>query len=73
MPQLLYSPNLAPAEFFPFLKMKIPMKGNRFVTIEEIKEKSKQKLFGIPKRFEDWKKVRYKCTISDEIADWKTR
>ena len=43
MPQLPYSPDLVPADFnlFPKLKMK-PMKGKRFATIEEIKENSKQ-------------------------------
>ena len=42
-------------------KLKTPMKGKRFATIEEIKSKSKQELLAIPKRsfqkcFEDWKK-----------------
>ena len=37
------------------------LNGKHFATIEEIKEKSKQKLLAIPKRsfqkcFEDWKK-----------------
>ena len=41
MPQPPYSPDLAPADFFLFPKLKTPMKGKRFATIEEIKEKSK--------------------------------
>ena len=46
MPQLPlpYSSDLAPTDFFLFPKLKTPMKGKRFATIEEIKEKSTQKL-----------------------------
>ncbi|KAA1414165.1 hypothetical protein F0U44_22385, partial [Nocardioides humilatus] len=44
MPQPPYSPHLAPADFFLFPKLKTPMKGKRFATIEAIKEKSKQVL-----------------------------
>ena len=45
MYQPSYSTDLAPANFFLFPKLKMPMKGKRFAKIEEIKEKSKQKLF----------------------------
>ena len=38
MPQPAYSPDLAPVDFFLFLKLKTPMKGKLFSTIEEIKE-----------------------------------
>lgn len=70
MPQPPYSPDLAPADFFLFPKLKTPMKGKRFATIEEIKEKSKQELLAIPKSafqkcFEDWKKRWHKCIISE--------
>ena len=40
MPQPPYSSDLAPAEFFLFPKLRTPMKGKRFATIEEMKEKS---------------------------------
>ena len=40
---------LVHADFFIFSKLKTPMKGKRLVTIEEIKERSKQELFAIPK------------------------
>ena len=33
MPQLLYSPDLAPADFFLFSKLKAPMKGKHFAMI----------------------------------------
>lgn len=48
MPQPPNSPDLASADFFLFPKLKTPMKGKRFDTIEEIKEKSKQELLAIP-------------------------
>ena len=70
MPQLSYSPDLASANFFLFPNLKTSMKGKRFPTIEEIKEKSKQKLLPIPKSafqkcFEDWKKRWHKCIVSE--------
>ena len=60
MPQPTYSPDLAPADFLLFPKLKTPIIGKRFAAIEEIKEKSKQKLLAIPKVafqkcFENWK------------------
>ena len=45
-----YSPDLTSADFFLFPKLKTPMKGKRFATIEGIKEKSKQNLLAIPKK-----------------------
>ena len=48
MPPPPYSPDLSPAHFFLFPKLKTPMKGKYFATIEEIKEESKQKLLAIP-------------------------
>ena len=61
MPPPLYSPDLVPADFFLFPKLKTLMKGKRFATFEEIKDKSKQELLAITKDafqkcFEDWKK-----------------
>ena len=49
MPQATYSPDLNPAEFSLFLKLKTQLKGKRFAKIEEIKEKSKHELLAIPK------------------------
>ncbi|KYN31622.1 hypothetical protein ALC56_14120 [Trachymyrmex septentrionalis] len=70
MPQPPYSPDLAPCDFFLFPKLKRPMKGRRYATIEEIKTASKEELNKITKNnflkfFEDWKKRWYKCIISD--------
>ena len=35
VPQPPYSPDLAPSDFWLFLKVKIPLRGNRFESIEE--------------------------------------
>ena len=69
MPQLPYSPDLAPCDFFLFPKLKKTMKGRRFGNIEEIKTESLKELNAIPKIafqkcFEDWKKRWHKCIIS---------
>ena len=69
MPQPPYSPDLAPCDFFLFPKLKRPMKGRRYATIEEIKTASKEELNKITKNyflkcFEDCKKRWHKCIIS---------
>ncbi|UYV67726.1 hypothetical protein LAZ67_5001784 [Cordylochernes scorpioides] len=56
-----YSPDLAPCDFFLFPKLKRPMKGRRYATLDEIKTASKEELKKIFKNdflkcFEDWKK-----------------
>ncbi|UYV64164.1 hypothetical protein LAZ67_2006834 [Cordylochernes scorpioides] len=62
MPQPPYSPDLAPCDFFLFPKLKRPMKGQRYATLDEIKTASKEELKEILKIdfffkcFEDWKK-----------------
>ena len=61
MPQLTYSPDLAPCDFFLFPRLKRPMKGWRFTMIEEIKTESLRELKDIPKNayqkcFEDGEK-----------------
>ena len=50
MAQPPYSPGIAPHDFFLFLKMKSAMKGQHFVTIEELKARSLSEQKGIPKR-----------------------
>jgi len=70
MPQPPYSPDLAPCDFFLFPKLKRPMKGRRFATIEEIKAASLEELKAIPKSafqkcFDDWKKRWHKCIVSE--------
>ncbi|UYV64915.1 hypothetical protein LAZ67_3002413 [Cordylochernes scorpioides] len=69
MPQPPYSPDLAPCDFFLFPKLKRPMKGRRYATLDEIKTASKEKLKKIFKNdflkcFEDWKNRWHKCIIS---------
>ncbi|UYV63271.1 hypothetical protein LAZ67_2003604 [Cordylochernes scorpioides] len=60
MPQPPYSPDLPPCDFFLFPKLKRPMKGRRYTTLDEIKTASKEELKKILKNdflkcFEDWK------------------
>ncbi|UYV68987.1 hypothetical protein LAZ67_6001900 [Cordylochernes scorpioides] len=69
MPQPPYSPDLAPCDFFLFPKLKRPMKGRRYATLDEIKTASKEELKKILKMiflkcFEDWKNRWHKCIIS---------
>jgi hypothetical protein len=45
-----YSPELAPADFFLFFKLKYTLKGRRFQTIQEITENSQTELRAIPKK-----------------------
>ena len=47
MPQPPYSPDLAPCDFFLFPKLKKPMKGRRFATVEERKTVSLEELKAI--------------------------
>ncbi|UYV65404.1 hypothetical protein LAZ67_3004252 [Cordylochernes scorpioides] len=49
MPQPPYSPDLAPCDFFLFPKLKRPMKGRRYATLDEIKTASKEELNKIDK------------------------
>jgi transposase len=65
VPQPLYSPDLAPADFFLFPKLKSNLKGRRFQTVEEIKENSLQDLRTIPQNtFQNWKKRWERCINS---------
>ena len=64
-----YSPDLAPCDFCLFPKLKRPLLGHRFDTIEEIQAESKKVLKAIleiefNKCFDDWKKCWHKCIIS---------
>ena len=64
-----YSPDLAPCDFWLFPKLKRPLRGHRFDTIEEIQAESKKALKAIPeiefnKCFYDWIKRWHKCVIS---------
>jgi hypothetical protein len=44
-----YSPDLAPCNFWLFPKLKLPLKGKRFQTVDEIKEKVTWQLIAILK------------------------
>ncbi|UYV79403.1 K02A2.6-like [Cordylochernes scorpioides] len=73
IPQPPYSPDLAPCDFFLFPKLKRPMKGRRYATLDEIKTASKEELKKIFKNdflkcFEDWKNRWHKSSslLGDE-------
>ncbi|KAL7726506.1 hypothetical protein ACLKA6_001128 [Drosophila palustris] len=67
-----YSPDMAPCDFFLFPKLKLPLRGTRFESIEDIKTNSQRELKAIPeysfkKCFDDWI-VRWKKCIASEGA-----
>ena len=69
VPQPPYSPDLAPSDFWLFPKLKRPLRGHRFESIEEIKEKLLLELKAISESdfsncFEEWKKRWQKCIVS---------
>ena len=47
-PQPPYSPDLAPCDFWLFVKLKRPLWGNRFASIEDIERESLRALKAIP-------------------------
>jgi transposase len=61
LPQPPYSPDLAPADFFFFPKIKSTLKGQRFQSVDEIEENLLEDLCAIPKNafqdcFRKWRK-----------------
>jgi len=69
VPQPPYSPDLAPADFFLFPKLKSTLKGRCFDTIDEILKNSMNELFTIPKEafqkaFQSWQKRWERCVAS---------
>jgi len=57
-----YSPDLVPADFFLFPKLKSSLKCRRFQTVEEIEVNSIRDLRAIPQN-----------TFQDALQDWKKR
>ena len=67
----MYSPDLAPCDFWLFPKLKRPFQGHLFDTIEKIQAELNKALKAIleiefNKCFDDWKKRWHKCIISGE-------
>ena len=63
------SPDIAPADFFLFPKLKLPLRGTRFQSIEDIKENSRRELKSILENafkncFDDWIIRWHECIIS---------
>ena len=70
VPQPSYPPNLAPADFFLFPKLKSTLKGHRFDTIDKIQKNSMNELFTIPKEefqkvFQSWQKRWERCVAGE--------
>ena len=68
-PHHLYSPGLAPCDFFLFPCMKCQMKGKRFSDVIEVKKKTLEVLNNVSteefqKCFQQWEKRWYKCIES---------
>jgi hypothetical protein len=66
-----YSPDLAPADFFLFAKLKSTIKGRRFQTVEDVEENSPRNLCAIPQNtfqeaFQNWKKRWEQCINGGE-------
>ena len=64
-----YSPDLVPWDFWLFPKLKSPLKGNRFQTMDEIQENTTGQLMEIrtndfAEYFEPWKRLRENCVRS---------
>ena len=64
-----YSPDMAPTDFCLFPKLKLPLRGTLFQSIENIKKNSRRELKSIPenafkKCFDDWIIRWHKCIIS---------
>jgi transposase len=70
VPQPPFSPDLAPADFFLFPKLKSTLKGCRFDTTDEIQKNLMNELFTIPKEvfqkaFKSWQKHWEWCVASN--------
>lgn len=70
LPHPPYSPDLAPADFFLFPKMKLKLKGRHFDTVEDIQRESRKILNSIPesdfeKAFQKWQKRWDKCIAAE--------
>jgi transposase len=66
MPHPPYSPDLAPSDFFLFPKMKLKLKGRRFVTIEQIQAESQRVFDSLTEKdfqetFQKWRSLWDRC------------
>ena len=69
IPHPLYSPDLAPCDFFLFPKMKLKLKGRRFDTITEIQAKTQKVLNTLTEKdfqeaFQKWRRWWDRCLHS---------
>ena len=69
IPHPLYSPDLAPCDFFLFSKMKLKLKGRRFDTITEIQAETQKVLNTLTEKdfqeaFQKWRRWWDRCLHS---------
>lgn len=69
LPHPPYSPDLAPADFFLFPKLKTTLKGRRFQSVDEIQQNSQRQLRTISQNefqgaFQQWQKRWERCVAS---------
>ena len=67
--QAPYSPDMAPCDFWLFPKLKMPLKGTRFESPEDIMRSATAQLYSIPKEaflkcFQQWRDRWEKCVQS---------
>ena len=67
--QAPYSPDMAPCDFWLFPKLKLPLKGSRFESREDIMQNATAQLYSIPKEafqkcFQQWGERWQKCVQS---------
>jgi hypothetical protein len=71
LPHPPYSPDLAPADFILFPKLKSTLKGRQFQTIQEITENSQMELRAVPEKayqdcFQKWQRRWERCISAGE-------
>jgi len=71
VPQPPYSPDLAPAEFFLFPKLKFSLKGRRFQKVEEIEENSMRDLRTVPQKHVPGRVPELEKTLGTVCQEWR--
>jgi len=69
LPQMPYSPDLAPCDFFLFPKMKLQLKGRHFDTVEEIQRESQNAVGRLREQdfqhvFQQWQRRWDRCVAA---------
>jgi len=70
-PQLPYSPDLSPCDFFLFPELKFYLKGSHFGTVDNIQKVVTEQLWALPHEdfqhcYRDWERRLRRCVASKE-------